>query len=166
MAVRATGFTPGVATYDPYRKFKFKIKINGSYVAGLNKCSALTVNVDVQDFRTGDQDSFPLKIPGQVSFEAITLEQGVTTDPTFENWATAMSNFVANEGTDVEKTPEDFRKEIDIEIQNLKGEIVKKYRVFNCWVSKYTAMPDLDASSNEVMIQTLELQNEGWKVIP
>ncbi len=156
---------PRASKADPYRKFKFRIKIDGQVVAGLTKCSALTVSVESQDFRAGDHDSFKQKLPGQVSFEPITLEQGVTEDKTFEEWATAMSNYVGNQGSDSQKTPDEFRKDIDIEIYNLNNERVKAYRIYNTWVSKYTAVPDLDAGSSDVMIQTLELQNEGIQVL-
>jgi phage tail-like protein len=158
MAARASQF-------DPYRKFKFKIKIGGQVVAGLTKCSALTVSVESKEFRAGDMDSFKQKMPGMVSFEPITLEQGVTNDKTFEAWATAMSNYLGNKGSDSQKTPNDFRKEIDIEIFNLNNERVKAYRVYQCWVSKYVAVPDLDANSADVMIQTVTLENEGIQVL-
>ena len=158
MAARASQF-------DPYRKFKFKIKIGGQVVAGLTKCSALTVSVESKEFRAGDMDSFKQKMPGMVSFEPITLEQGVTKDKTFEAWATAMSNYLGNKGSDSQKTPNDFRKEIDIEIFNLNNERVKAYRVYQCWVSKYVAIPDLDANSADVMIQTVTLENEGIQVL-
>ncbi len=37
------------------------------------------------------------------------------------------------------------------------------YKVFRCWVSEYTALPDLDANSgNTVAIQKIKLENEGW----
>lgn len=155
---------PRTSQFDPYRKFKFRIKVNNAVVAGLTKCSALTMSVESKEFRSGDMDSFKHKLPGMVSFEAITLEQGVTSDKTFENWATSMANYIGNKGSDAEKTPDDFRKDIDIEIFNLNNEKVKSYRVYNCWVSKYTAVPDLDANSGEVMIQTLVLENEGIQV--
>jgi phage tail-like protein len=151
--------------FDPYRKFKFRIKINNQVVAGLTKCSALTVSVESKDFRSGEMDSFKHKLPGLVSFEPITLEQGVTADKTFELWATAMSNYLGNQGSDTEKTPGDFRKDIDIEIYSLENQMVKAYRVFQCWVSKYTAVPDLDANSSDFMIQTLVLENEGIRVL-
>lgn len=156
---------PRASSFDPYRKFKFRIKIDQKVVAGLTKCSALTISVESQDFRAGDHEGFKRKLPGLVSYEAVTLEQGVTQDKTFELWATTMSNYVGNKGADSEKTPEAFRKDIDIEIYNLNNDRVKAYRVYNCWVSKYTAVPDLDASSSDVMIQTLELQNEGIQVL-
>jgi phage tail-like protein len=158
MAARASQF-------DPYRKFKFKIKIGGQVVAGLTKCSALTVSVESKEFRAGDMDSFKQKLPGMVSFEPITLDQGVTQDKTFESWATAMSNYLGNKGSDSQKTPNDFRKDIDIEIFNLNNERVKAYRVYQCWVSKYVAVPDLDANSADVMIQTITLENEGIQVL-
>lgn len=151
--------------FDPFRKFKFRIKIANQVVAGLTKCSALTVSVESKEFRSGEMDSFKHKLPGMVSFEAITLEQGVTADKTFEKWATAMSNYLGNKGSDSQKTPDDFRKEIDIEVYNLNNERVKAYRVYQCWVSKYTAIPDLDANSADVMIQTLVLENEGIQVM-
>lgn len=152
------------SSFDPFRKFKFRIKIDDKVVAGLTKCSALTVSVASQEFRSGEMDSFKQKLPGQASFEHITLEQGMTNNTVFETWATAMSNFLGNKGTDAEKTPESFRKDVDIEIYNLNNEKVKSYRVFNCWVSKYT-VADLDANSSDVLIQTLELQNEGIQVL-
>jgi phage tail-like protein len=155
---------PRASSFDPFRKFKFRIKIDGNVVAGLTKCSALTVSVASQDFRSGDMDSFKQKLPGQVSFEHITLEQGMTNNGTFEAWATAMSNYLGNKGTDAEKTPDTFRKDIDIEIYNLNNVKVKSYRVYNCWVSKYT-VSDLDAASSDVLIHTLELQNEGIQVL-
>jgi phage tail-like protein len=151
--------------FDPFRKFKFRIKIANQVVAGLTKCSALTVSVESKEFRSGEMDSFKHKLPGLVSFEPITLEQGVTSDKTFEKWATAMANYLGNKGADSQKTPDDFRKEIDIEVYNLNNERVKAYRIYQCWVSKYTAVPDLDANSADVMIQTLVLENEGIQVM-
>ncbi len=155
---------PRASKFDPYRKFKFRIRIDGKVVAGLTKCSALTVSVANTDFRAGDHDSFKQKLPGQVTFEPITLEQGVTDDKTFQNWATTMSNYLGNKGADSQKTPENFRKDIDVEVYNLQNVRVKAYRVYQCWVSKYTA-GDLDAAASDPMIQTLELQNEGIQVL-
>lgn len=156
---------PRTSQFDPFRKFKFRIKLDNKTVAGLTKCSALTVSVESKEFRAGDMDSFKHKLPGMVSFEPITLEQGVTADKTFENWATAMSNYLGKRGTDAEKTPNSFRKDVDIEIYNLNNEKVKAYRVLQCWVSKYTAIPDLDANSGDVLIQSLVLENEGIQVL-
>jgi phage tail-like protein len=156
---------PRTSQFDPFRKFKFRIKVDNQVVAGLTKCSALTISVESKEFRSGDMDSVKHKLPGMVSFEPITLEQGVTNDKTFEKWATAIANYVGNKGADSQKTPDAFRKDIDIEVYNLNNERVKAYRAYNCWVSKYTAIPDLDANSGDVLIQTVVLENEGIQVL-
>lgn len=56
-----------------------------------------------------------------------------------------------------------FRKDVTIDVFNLQGTKVLSYNVFNCWVSEYQALPELDAAGNAVMIQTIKLENEGWE---
>ena len=46
---------------------------------------------------------------------------------------------------------------------NEAGQVAISYKVYRCWVSEFTALPDLDASANEVAIQMITLQNEGWE---
>lgn len=145
--------------FDPYRNFKFKVKIDGQYVAGLNKCSALKKTTEMTEWREGGDPSHGRKLPGKTSYEAVTLEQGVTHDETFEQWANLVNNFQSDEDMSLQG----FRKDITIEVHNLQGTAVFAYNVFRCWVSDYQALPELDASGNAVMIRTLKLENEGWE---
>ena len=55
-----------------------------------------------------------------------------------------------------------FRKDIIIELYNEAGQKVLAYKIFRCWVSEYTALPDLDANANATAIQSLKLELEGW----
>jgi phage tail-like protein len=57
----------------------------------------------------------------------------------------------------------DFRKDIIIEVYNEAGQLALAYKVYRCWVSEFQALPDLDAKANEVAIETMTLQNEGWE---
>ncbi len=61
---------------------------------------------------------------------------------------------------------QDFRKNIIIEMYNEAGQLVLAYRVFRCWVSEYTALPELDANGSAVAIQTIKIENEGWERDP
>ena len=144
---------------DPYRNFKFKVKWDNEYVAGLSKCGALKKTVDVVDWREGGDPSHGRKLPGMTKYEAITLEAGITHDTAFEEWASKINNF---EG-DAAMSLKDFRKDVTIEVTNLQGTTVLAYNVYRCWVSEYQAIPELDASGNAIMIQTITLQNEGWE---
>ncbi len=147
--------------FDPYKNFKFRVKWDGRYVAGISKVSALKRTTEVVEHREGGDPSSKRKSPGQSKFEAITLERGVTHDLEFENWANKVWNF--GEGSGSEVSLQDFRKDIIIDMMNEAGQIVLSYRVFRCWVSEYQALPELDANANAVAIQTIKLENEGWE---
>lgn len=152
-------FSVNTERFDPYRNFKFKIKWDNQYVAGLSKCSALKKTTESTDWREGGDPSSSRKLPGKTSYEAITLEAGVTHDTAFEEWANSVNNFQG----DADMSLKNFRKDITIDVFNLQGKKALSYLVHRCWVSEYQALPELDASGNAVMIQTIKLENEGWE---
>jgi phage tail-like protein len=152
-------FTVNSDRFDPYLGFKFKIKWDGKYVAGLSKCSALKKSTEVTPWYEGGDRSVPHQIPGKTKYDPITLEAGVTHDTTFEEWAGKVNNFQS----DAAMSLKTFRKDITIEVYNLQGVKVLAYNVYRCWVSEYQALPGLDASGNGVMISTIKLENEGWE---
>jgi phage tail-like protein len=154
-------FSVNAERFDPYKNFKFRVKWDGRYVAGVSKVGALKRTTDVVDHREGGDPSMVRKSPAQTKWEAITLERGVTHDPEFEKWANKVWNF--NSGLGNEVSLADFRKNITIEFYNEAGQLAISYNVFRCWVSEYQALPELDASGNAVAIQTLKLENEGWE---
>lgn len=154
-------FSVNATRFDPYKNFKFRVKWDGRYVAGISKVSALKRTTEVVEHREGGDPSSKRKSPGQSKYEAITLERGVTHDADFENWANKVWNFGAGSGSEV--SLQDFRKDIIIDVMNEAGQIVLSYKVFRCWVSEFQAMPELDANANAIAIQTLKLENEGWE---
>lgn len=147
--------------FDPYKNFKFRIKWDGRYVAGISKVGALKRSTEVVEHREGGDPSTGRKSPGRNKYEAITLERGVTHDLEFENWANKVWDFSGGPGA--ESSLADFRKDVILELYNEAGQKVIAYKVYRCWVSEYQAMPDLDANANAVAIQTLKLENEGWE---
>jgi phage tail-like protein len=152
-------FSVNTHRFDPYRNFKFRVKWDGQYVAGVNKVSTLKKTTEMVEWREGGDPSHSRKLPGKTSYEAITLEQGLTHDTTFEEWAGLVNNFQG----DALMSLKDFRKDITIEVYNLQGTPVVAYNVFRCWVSEFQTLPELDASGNAVMIRMIKLENEGWE---
>jgi phage tail-like protein len=153
-------FTVNTHRFDPYKNFKFRLKWDGRYVAGISKVSALKRTTEVIENRSGGDPSTVFRSPGQSKFEAVTLERGVTHDVEFERWANKVWHLGAGLGSEVSLV--DFRKDILLELYNEAGQVVITYRLYRCWVSEYQSMPELDASGNAVAIQTLKLENEGW----
>lgn len=154
-------FSVNAQRRDPYKNFKFRIKCDNRYVAGVSKVSALKRTTEVIEHRDGGDPSTVMRAPGQTKFEAITLERGITHDPDFERWANKVWNQGAGLGKQV--SLEDFRKDITLELYNEAGQLVLAYNIYRCWVSEYQALPELDASANAVAIQTMKLENEGWE---
>lgn len=158
-------FTANSDRVDPYRNFKFLIKFSDNPmvpVAGLSKCSALKKTTEMTEWRSGGDASTSHKMPGKTSYEAITLEAGLTHDTAFEEWANKVNNYAS----DADMSLKDFRRNITIEVLNLQGTPVIVYNVYRCWVSEYQALPELDASGNAVAIQTIKIENEGWQRDP
>jgi len=152
-------FTVNAQRFDPYKNFKFRVKWDAKYVAGVSKVSALKRTTEVVKHRDGGDPSSSRKSPGRSEYEAITLERGVTHDKEFEQWANKVWNFGAGLGSEV--SLKDFRKDIIIEAYNEAGQLVIAYKVFRCWVSEFQSLPDMDANANAIAIQHLKLENEG-----
>lgn len=153
-------FSANTHRHDPYRTFKFQVLIDGKAVAGLKKMGALKKTTEAVDWRSGGDPTHVRKLPGGTKYEAITLEQGLTHDPIFEQWA----NLVNNIDGDPAMSLVNFRKDIVINVLNLQGTVAISYGVKRAWVSEYQALPDFDAgTTNTVGIQTIKLEHEGWE---
>jgi len=146
--------------FDPYKNFKFRLKWDGQYVAGVSKVSTLKRTTETVKHRAGGDPSTSRKSPGRTEYEAITLERGVTHDGAFEAWASKVWNMGATLGS--EASLADFRKDVILDFYNEAGQLAISYRIYRAWVSEYEALPDLDANTNAVAIQRLKLENEGW----
>jgi len=154
-------FSVNTQRFDPYKNFKFRVKWDGHYVAGVSKVSPLKRTTDPIEHRSGGDPSTVHKSPGQTKYDPITMERGVTHDVEFERWANKVWNFGSGLGSEV--SLKDFRKDLTIEVYNEAGQVALAYNVYRCWVSEYQALPDLDASGKAVAIQHIKLENEGWE---
>ena len=156
-------FTVNTQRIDPYANFKFRVKWQSepggtfAVVAGVSKVGALKRSTEIVSHREGGDISTERLSPGRSKFDPITLERGITFDPEFEKWA----NLVYSTDGDGAVSLANFRKDIMVEFLNLQGTIVKRYRVFRCWVSEFTSLPELDANANAIAFEHIVLQNEG-----
>ena len=154
-------FSVNASRFDPYKNFKFRVKWDNKYVAGISKMSPLRRTTEVVEHREGGDPSTSRKSPGRTNFDSITLERGVTHDAAFEDWVNRVWKLGAGPGSEVALA--DFRKDIIIDFFNEAGQKVLSYKVYRCWVSEYQALPDLDANADSVAIESIRLENEGWE---
>ena len=156
-----TQFTVNAARFDPYKNFKFRLKWDGKYVAGLSKAGALKRTTEVVSHRDGGDPSSSRKSPGRTEYEAVMLERGVTHDTEFEKWANKVWNWGSGLGEEI--SLQNFRKDVILELYNEAGQLAVAYKIYRCWVSEFEALPELDANANAVAIQKIKLENEGWE---
>jgi phage tail-like protein len=152
---------PGNAhRYDPYRTFKFQVVIGGTTVAGLSKMGALKRTTEAVKWRSAGDPSYQRVMPGGSSFEAVSLEQGLTHDPIFEEWANAVNNVADG---DAGMSLLNYRRDVVINVMNLQGVPAISYVLRRAWVSEFQPLPEFDANNmNTVGIQMITIQHEGF----
>jgi phage tail-like protein len=151
-------FTVNAMRYDPYKTHMFRVRWGGDYVAGLSKMGPLTRTTAPVSHRVGGDPSHDRRSPGLTTYTSVTLERGITHDLAFEAWANKVASF-----TSPGISLPDFRKEIIVDIFNEANQQVISYHLHRCWVSEFTALPALDASTAAVAIESIKIETEGWE---
>ena len=144
---------------DPYKNFKFRVILDGKTVPGVSKVGPLKRRTATILYRDGNFASHSVTAPGLTEFEPLTIERGITHDKTFETWAA-----LAYGGAAAGMSLKNFRKNLRIDLLNEQGMVARSYMVYRAWVSEYTALPVLDASANDVAIETIVLTYEGFEI--
>lgn len=144
---------------DIWRNFKFEVEVDGFVRAGFSKVTGLKQTTEIIEYREGGENETPRKLPGQTKFDNITLERGKTIDTDFTDWAGQVFTIDARDGA---QGDDNFRKRVVIYLKDKSGARVRKWTLVQTWPTEYSA-GDLDASSNEVLVNSLVLAHEGMK---
>lgn len=155
-------FSVNTHRIDPYKNFKFRVKIGSRTVAGLSKMSALKKSTEVIEWREAGGSSVIRKMPGRTKFEPVTLEAGLSHDRQFFEWA----NKVNHPDGDAGMSLRDYRQEVVIEVLNMQGTAVMAFQLQRAWVSEFQALPEMDANANAVAITTIKIEHEGFRELP
>jgi phage tail-like protein len=153
-------FPANAHRYDPYRTFKFQVVIAGKSVAGLTKMGALKKTTEVVNWRSAGDPSYQRAMPGGSKFENVALEQGLSHDLVFEEWANAVNNVAEGDaGMSLVK----YRRDVVINVLNLQGVPAISYKLKRAWVAEFSALPEFDANNmNTVGIQSITIAYEGF----
>ena len=148
---------PTVFLEDPYRGCNVIVTINGvsddghAVMAGFSEVSGLETEVAPVEYREGNEEITVRKIPGLNKFTSITLKRGITGDIDFWNWIlSAMDGEVE-------------RAEGSIALLGENRQEVMRWNFRRGWPCKHTG-PGLNAGSNEIAMETLEICHEGLEI--
>lgn len=154
---------------DVYRGFKFSVTIDGFERASFQKVTGLKSAIEVVEYREGNMPDRMEKLPGMMSFDAVTLERGISFDDDFREWIEETTSVVGSaEGevfssttkNDIGSPASTYRRDVFISLHDKKGNAVKDYLLIGAWCSEYT-IGDFDATSQDVVISSLVIQHHG-----
>jgi phage tail-like protein len=142
---------------DPFSKFPIRVKWQGRYVAWMSKTTVIQpTGREPNDLNDASTDH---KAPGRRKYEPITLEQGITHDKDFEQWASGALN----------RDPQSGRKASDIfiEIYDAAAKRTVVWTVHQCWVSNFHVKHNLDNKTDAIKIERITLEHQGCeRVLP
>lgn len=141
---------PTGARSDPFEGFNFIIEVDG-IKAAFSECSGLSTDTDAIEYRTGSEDNTVRKLPGLKKFSNITLKRGMTKDLALWNWRKTVLDGVTE------------RKAGTITLLDESRQPALRWNFREGWPTKWEG-PSLNATGNEVAIETLEIVHEGLEL--
>jgi phage tail-like protein len=142
-----------MARNDPLRNFRYRLEIDQITQASFSEVAIGETTIDAVDYREGTDPPHVRKLSGLTKYGTITLKWGLTVGASaldLFKWHKAVSD------GDVLKQ----RKQVAIVVQDEAGADKARFVVSEAWPIKYDPS-DLNAKGNEVLIEVLELANEG-----
>jgi phage tail-like protein len=136
---------------DPFPAQHFRIEINGLTASSFVSCSGLAAETEVLDYHLGNDKGATRKLPGLHKFGNLTLKRGYTADRQLWDWYKGV----------LDGAPQ--RRNLSIILTDETGVDLLRWNVHNAWPAKYEG-PTLNASGNEVAMETIELAHEGFEL--
>jgi phage tail-like protein len=135
---------------DPFKSFSFLVEIDGVAAATFKSVSGLAAEAEVIEYRDlGGAHS--IKLPGRIRYPNVTLRRGLTTSrDLWEWWETVRDGTLQ-------------RRAVRITLVDDAGREVLRWTLDEAWPVKWE-LSELDASKNEVAIETLEIAHEGLEL--
>lgn len=154
---------------DPLRAYRFRVLLDGRrLVAGVQKVSGLGLTVSARETWEGGNALHRYANPDRATWEPVTLHQGIALGTELEEWALAAAAFLRTGLPPASGVP--VKRNVVLEMLDHWAAATDpapvRYLISNAWVSKYQAVPALDALGNEIALRSVELTHEGWQVDP
>lgn len=145
---RAGGYYPPVG-------FHFRVEfinIGNDNDMRFQSVGGLNMELDVENIKEGGQNLFEHKLPGRSKFSDLTLKRGILLDSELIKW-------VKEALYDKEFKPVNM----NISLLNSSHQPLLTWKVFRAWPRKWN-VSDLNASENSVMVETLEIVYNHFKI--
>src|SRR5580704_11107668 len=137
---------------DPYPAFNYLIEISGVTAGGFSEVSGLDAEVQPIDYRNGDEDFVPRKLPGIKKFPNIVLKRGIIGNLDLFKWLnTAMTGDVS-------------RQNGAIILRDEQRNEVMRWKFTRGWACKLSG-PALKGDGNAIAVESLEIAHESLEIV-
>ncbi len=144
---------------NPYQKFNWIVSIDDFAKAGFKTCSGLEKTVNILKYRDGGDNNYERKEPGFTTYADITLARGMSQDKDMISWANESMNLDG-----VAKTATQLKRDLTIQLRDPRHIGVRQWNVYEAFIASYK-FDDLDASSDDFIIETMVIAHEGWEEV-
>lgn len=135
---------------DPYPRSSFLVEIDGITIASFASIEGVGSEVEVVEYREGNEPPTVRLQPGIIRTGSITLRLGVTDNMELYKWYELVE----------EGKMDDARRNMAIILMDREGNPTARWEFENCWPSAYYVKP-LNSTSREVTYEVLVVQYEG-----
>jgi phage tail-like protein len=135
---------------DPFVAFRFEINLDGLSVAGFSECSGLQWETEVQDYNEGGLNTYVHKFPTRTKQSNLVLKRGIV-DRVMWNWYWDLTQGLVQLRTGA------------VIVHDPSGsQVVMQWEFKDAFPSKWTG-PDLNATQNNVAVESMEIVHTGLK---
>ena len=136
---------------NPYPNHNFAVDIGTGDAIGFSEVDLPAGEIEVIEYREGNEISRTRKLPGLVTYPNVTLKRGITGNLDLFDWWKAI------------RDGQLLRRNVTITLLDEQRQEVQRWLLRDAWPAKIEAGP-LNAQGNEVAIETLELAHEGFEI--
>ena len=135
---------------DPFLGFRFRVEIDGIQTAAFSEATIPDITTQTADYREGTDRKNVRKLSGMNQYGNITLKKGLSDSRDLSEWQREVEQFGARRN----------RRTISLILVDDEGNDSARWDIVEAWPTKINTT-GLNATGNAVMIETLELVNEG-----
>jgi phage tail-like protein len=134
---------------DPLRGFRYLIEMEGLVSGGFLRVKGLSREVRVESYKEGGVNEYEHKLASNVTYPNLVLERGLALDDLWK-WAQAAADGIVQ------------RRNLWIRLQDEANDRAWAWEVAQAIPVKWSAS-DLDATSPQVVMESLELAHHGLR---
>ena len=135
---------------DPVGELRFKVELPGVDLGRFRECTGLAAEIEVKDYNEGGVNDRVHKLPTRMKYPNLVLKRGVTYEDALLKW--------------LWKTQQETQRiAVTVSLMGPDGQPVRSWAFADAFPIKW-AGPNLNASSNQVATETLEIVHGGLQM--